>query len=119
MLPQPSSPLAGQSGLSQNAWVGSTVFLLSGCDWPRYPSGCSRDPLSTTSFHRFTVPWGATRAGVDVSPGTPQRSVRFGEADSGGPRPDARRPIFLGAGMAVVECPWADPSGRKTMSPPG
>src|SRR5436305_4147290 len=50
MLPWPSWPLAGQSGLSQNTEVGSTVFLLSGCDWPRYLSGCSRDPISPTPF---------------------------------------------------------------------
>src|SRR5262245_44612296 len=60
MLPPPALPLAGQAGLAQNAWVGSTVFLLSGRDWPRYLLGCSLDPLSTTPFQLFTVPGGAT-----------------------------------------------------------
>src|SRR5262249_36997315 len=60
MLPPPALPLAGQAGVAQNAWVGSTVFRLSGRDWPRYLVGCSRDPLSTTPFQLFTVPGGAT-----------------------------------------------------------
>src|SRR5262245_20531387 len=49
MLPPPTLPLSGHCGLSQNATVGSTGALLSGRDWPRYLSGCSLGPLSTTS----------------------------------------------------------------------
>src|SRR4051794_38658062 len=64
MLPQPTFPLAGQPGLSQNALAVSTVFLLSGRDWPRYLLGCSLDPLSTTPFTLFTVPWGATALSI-------------------------------------------------------
>src|SRR5262249_35150210 len=97
MLPPPALPLAGQAGLAQNAWVGSTVFLLSGRDWPRYLLGCSRDPLSTTPFQLFTVPGGATAYGL-----APEKTWTLKPEPSGCASTSSKDPSVKIVTLAVV-----------------
>src|SRR5262245_15100444 len=100
MLPPPTLPLSGHCGLSQNATVGSTGALLSGRDWPRYLSGCSLGPLSTTSpFALPRFPGVLSR----YPPRSRERRLGFDPCSSGIPYPSGQRPPVYEAGSAPGE----------------
>src|SRR5262245_16016325 len=124
MLPPPALPLAGQAGLAQNAWVGSTVFLLSGRDWPRYLLGCSLDPLSTTPFQLFTVPGGATGSFDAQRNGLAQLSANVVLLDRilahYGPESKEAREQLRGATANLIKRTWpADGSRPGQLEAPG